>query len=221
MYLGPSEQDRLLVFLAAELARRAVAEGLRLTAPEATALICDEMHRAARSGSDAERVLAAGRAAVRPGQLLDGVAGLISEIRLEVLLGDGTRLVVLRDPFGPGPAGGPGEIRSPERTLRLAPGRKRLKLKVKNVSSRQIRVSSHYPFERVNLRLEFDRAAAAGFRLDLPAGDSIRWAPGEEREVSLVRASDQADSSAGAAGQAARPDEIARLDAAAGSGDGQ
>ena len=43
------------------------------------------------------------------------------------------------------------------------------------------------PFERVNPRLEFDRSTAAGFRLDLPAGASERWAPGEERTVELVR----------------------------------
>ena len=58
---------------------------------------------------------------------------------------------------------------------------------VRNDSRRAVRVSSHYPFERVNARLVFDRQAATGFRLDLPAGDSLRWAPGEERDVTLVR----------------------------------
>jgi urease beta subunit len=47
-------------------------------------------------------------------------------------------------------------------------------------------VSSHYPFWRANARLDFDRDAAEGFRLDLPAGASARWAPGETREVDLV-----------------------------------
>jgi len=58
---------------------------------------------------------------------------------------------------------------------------------VRNDSRRAIRVSSHYPFHRVNQRLLFDRATAVGFRLDLPAGASERWAPGETREVVLVR----------------------------------
>ncbi len=49
-----------------------------------------------------------------------------------------------------------------------------------------MRVSSHYPFWLANPRLEFDREAAAGFRLDIPAGASVRWAPGETREVVLV-----------------------------------
>ena len=97
MYLTPTEEDRLVIFTAAQLARRALADGARLNAPEATAMICDEMHRAARMGASADGVLAAGRAAVRRGDLMDGVPALLGEIRLEVLLGDGTRLVVLRD----------------------------------------------------------------------------------------------------------------------------
>lgn len=107
MYLTETEEDRLRVFAAAELARRARADGLKLNAPEATALICDEMHRAARRGAGMDEVLAAGLAAVRRDELMDGIEPLLSEIRLEVLLGDGSRLVVLRDPWGPPSA--PGE----------------------------------------------------------------------------------------------------------------
>ena len=71
--------------------------------------------------------------------------------------------------------------------IELAPGRDRIRLEVANTSNRVVRVSSHYPFWRVNRRLEFDRAAARGFRLDVPAGDSVRFGPGESREVVLVR----------------------------------
>jgi urease beta subunit len=80
----------------------------------------------------------------------------------------------------------PGEIRSPEREVTLAPGRPRRRITVTSRSARPIRVSSHYPFWRVNARLEFDRAAAAGCRLDIPAGTSIRWSPGETIQVDLV-----------------------------------
>jgi urease beta subunit len=69
----------------------------------------------------------------------------------------------------------------------VAPDRERRTLSVRNGSTRVVRVSSHYPFDRVNRRLEFDRTAAAGFRLDIPAGASVRWAPGETHEVGLVR----------------------------------
>lgn len=71
--------------------------------------------------------------------------------------------------------------------IELAPGRDRRSLEVRNTSERPVRVSSHYPFHRVNRRLVFDRAAAAGFRLDVPSGSSVRWAPGETRTVVLVR----------------------------------
>jgi urease beta subunit len=67
------------------------------------------------------------------------------------------------------------------------PADESMELMVRNTSTRVVRVSSHYPFERVNRRLAFDRAAAAGFRLAIPAGSTERWAPGETRTVRLVR----------------------------------
>jgi urease gamma subunit len=100
MYLSPTEIDRLQIFVTAEMARRALERGLRLNAPEVTALICDEMHLAARSGDSYERVVDAGRRAVREHQLIEGVAELVDEIRVEVLLEEGTKLIVLRRPWG-------------------------------------------------------------------------------------------------------------------------
>jgi urease beta subunit len=71
--------------------------------------------------------------------------------------------------------------------IELVPSRERIRLTVTNDSARPIRVSSHYPFWRVNARLRFDREAARGFRLDIPAGRSVRFAPGETKEIELVR----------------------------------
>lgn len=88
--------------------------------------------------------------------------------------------------MGPAVTGQPGEVRSPDREIALAAGLVRRRLVVTSRSSRPIRVSSHYPFWRVNPRLEFDRAAAAGYRLDIPAGTSVRWGPGQSRQVGLV-----------------------------------
>jgi len=82
--------------------------------------------------------------------------------------------------------GSPGEVRSPGRDIALAAGLARRRITVTSRSLRPIRVSSHYPFWRVNPRLEFDRAAAVGYRLDIPAGASVRWGPGETTEVDLV-----------------------------------
>ncbi len=100
MYLSPTEEERLRIFTAAELARRTLARGAKLNAPEATALVCDEMHAAARSGASFDGVLEVGRRVVRREDLMDGVPDLVDEIRLEVLLQDGSRLVVLRKPWG-------------------------------------------------------------------------------------------------------------------------
>jgi urease subunit gamma/beta len=99
MHLGQTEEDRLRIFSAAELARRVLAKGLKLNAPEATALVCDEMHLAARAGSSLDEVVDAGRRAIGFDQLMPGVAELVDEIRLEVLLDEGSRLVVLRRPW--------------------------------------------------------------------------------------------------------------------------
>jgi len=99
MYLSPTEEDRLRIFTAAELARRALARGLKLNAPEAIALTCDEMHMAARAGASFDEVLKVGRRAVGADRLIVGVSDLVEEIRLEVLLDEGSRLVVLRSPW--------------------------------------------------------------------------------------------------------------------------
>jgi urease subunit gamma/beta len=177
------EQQRLTIFTAAELARRHRTAGLRLNAPEAIALMCDAMFEAARAGASYSDVEAAGRDAVAPEDVMDGVPALVDEVRLEVLMGDGTRLIVLRNPLGAADAA---ESTEPTETTD-APDRPRLTLTVTNTGRHVVRVSSHYPFDQVNARLDFDRAAAHGYRLDLPAGSTLRWGPGETREVTLIR----------------------------------
>jgi urease subunit gamma/beta len=184
--LTPTEEDRLRVFVAAQLARATLARGLPLNAPEAVALVCDEMHMAARSGASWEEVGDAGRRAVTSEQVLAGVADIVPEIRCEVLLGEGTRLVVLREPFGPADPDGPGAVRFGEGDVGLVPDRARVTISVTNTGRRPVRVSSHFPFWQTNPSLSFDRDAVTGFRLDLAAGDSVRWGPGETHEVTLV-----------------------------------
>jgi urease subunit gamma/beta len=186
--LTDREQERLLVFSAAELARRHRAAGLRLSAPEAIALMCDSMFEAARAAGTYAEVEAAGYAAVTTSEVMDSVPALVDEVRLEVTLGDGTRLVVLRHPLGlPEPDDAGADTQPP---IERHPERDRLTLTVTNTGRRPIRISSHYPFDHVNARLEFDREAARGFRLDIPAGATVRWAPGETHEVTLVTVSE-------------------------------
>ncbi len=185
MRLTPWEEERLLIFNAAQLARRHRAARILLNAPEAIALICDAMFEAARAGGTYEAVEAAGRAAVDRSEVLDGVASLVDQVTLEVLMDDGTRLIVLADPLGR-TDDGPGAVRMAAASPPVD-DRERLTLDVRSESTRVIHVSSHYPFERVNRRLIFDRAVVTGFHLDLPAGSTERWAPGETRTVRLVR----------------------------------
>ena len=188
MRLTAWEEERLLIFTAAELARRHRDRGLLLNAPEAVALICDSMLEAARSGASYAEVEAAGRSAVNPSEVLPGVAALVGDVRLEVLMDDGVRLVVLLEPLGPPGDDSPGAVLR-EASVGDGPttGRHTIEVAVRNGSIRVVRVSSHHPFERVNRRLDFDRAATAGFRLDIPAGSTERWSPGETRTVRLVR----------------------------------
>jgi len=80
----------------------------------------------------------------------------------------------------------PGEILTPDGTIELAPGRDRIDLTVENTGDRPIQVGSHYHFAAANPALSFDRAAARGYRLDIPAGTSIRFEPGLSRQVTLV-----------------------------------
>ncbi len=186
MRLTAWEEERLLIFTAAELARRRLERGLLLNAPEAIALMCDAMLEAARGGAAYEEVEAAGYDALSVEQVLSGVAGLVPEVILEVLTDDGSRLVVLHEPLGPSTGDAPGTIRHASGRERTD-ARDRIEVVVENTSRRVVRVSSHYPFERVNPRLQFDRALAVGRRLDIEAGSTERWAPGETRTVRLVR----------------------------------
>ena len=80
----------------------------------------------------------------------------------------------------------PGEVLFAEGPITLNAGRPTAQVTVTNTSDHTIFISSHFPFFEVNRRLVFDRAHAWGMHLDVPAGDSVRWRPGETRTVRLV-----------------------------------
>ena len=80
----------------------------------------------------------------------------------------------------------PGEILFGDGPIVINAGRRVAEADVENASDHTIFVSSHFPFFEVNRRLVFDRARAWGMHLDIPAGDSVRWRPGERRRVRLV-----------------------------------
>ncbi len=80
----------------------------------------------------------------------------------------------------------PGEILPADGEIRLNEDRETLTIKVANTGDRPVQVGSHFHFFEVNTALDFDRMAAYGFRLDIPAGTAVRFEPGQTREVNLV-----------------------------------
>ena len=80
----------------------------------------------------------------------------------------------------------PGELFIKDGEIELNAGRKTVTLTVSNTGDRPIQVGSHYHFAEANAALDFDREAALGHRLDIPAGTAVRFEPGQSREVSLV-----------------------------------
>jgi urease beta subunit len=81
----------------------------------------------------------------------------------------------------------PGEMETAPGDLELNVGHERVTVRVANTGDRPIQVGSHYHFFETNAALQFDRARARGFRLDIPAGTAVRFEPGQERDVDLVK----------------------------------
>lgn len=184
MRLTPTERDRLLIFGAAELARARRARGLRLNVPEATALIADTVCEAARDGARLAEAVERGRSVLGPDDVLPGVADVVTEVHVEAVFDDGSRLAVVSDPIG----GGPGE-RAPGALLPGPPHTEPepvARLTVTNTATVPVSVTSHFHFFEANPRLDFRRADAYGMRLAVPAGSSVRFGPGGTREVGLV-----------------------------------
>src|SRR5918993_1296159 len=99
MRLTPTELDRLTIFAAAELARRRRSRGWRLNHPEALALICDEMHEAARGGATYDEIVATASSVLTEDEVIEGIADLLPIVRIECLFGDGSRVVAVERPI--------------------------------------------------------------------------------------------------------------------------
>ena len=178
--LLPREQERLLLFLAAELARRRRERGLRLTQAEAAALIADEVCEAARDGRSYAEAEAHGYRVLGPEDVLDGVADLVPRVEVEALFGDGSRLVVLHDPIARDAPPPP----LPDVPVAWLPGG--VALELVNEAEVPVGLTSHLHLFEANRRLRFDRAAAWGMRLAVPAGVKVLLGPGERREVRVL-----------------------------------
>jgi urease subunit gamma/beta len=187
MNLTPREKDKLLIAMAAMVARRRLERGVTLNHPEAVALITDFVLEGARDGCSVAELMEAGAHVVSADQVMDGVASMIHDIQVEATFPDGTKLVTVRHPIrGAADKLVPGETLTAPGDILMNEGRETVALEVSNSGDRPIQVGSHYHFFETNPALKFDRARARGFRLDIPAGTAIRFEPGQSRAVRLV-----------------------------------
>ena len=218
MHLSPRDIDKLLLHGAGFLAQKRLARGLRLGYPETVALIATQLLELIRDGHRVAELMDIGRRILGRRQVLPGVPELVQEVQVEGTFADGTKLVTVHDPialedgdltlalhgsflplpdlavFGKTlPAAPAGHIEVVPGHIELYAGRARTTLEVTSRGDRPIQVGSHYPFGAVNAALDFDRAAAQGAHLDIPAGTAIRFEPGETRTVTLVANATRAD----------------------------
>ena len=213
MHLTPHELDKLALHQAGYLAQKRLARGVRLNYPEAVALISTQVMEFIRDGRTVAELMDLGRQLLGRADVMDHVPEMIVEVQVEGTFPDGSKLVTVHHPiaaergnlelalyasFLPVPTAGqnvvsgfsrtvtPGEILPAEAEIILNEGREALPLKVTNRGDRPIQVGSHYHFAQTNRALDFDRGAATGRRLDIPAGTAVRFEPGETKTVALV-----------------------------------
>jgi urease subunit gamma/beta len=213
MHLTPHELDKLTLHQAGFLAQKRLARGLQLNHPEAVALIATQILEFIRDGRTVAELMDLGRQFLGRADVMDGVADLVHEVQIEGTFPDGTKLVTVHNPivaeqgnlelalygsFLPVPTAGlkartatdsaisPGEILCAPGAIVANEGRATATLAVTNTGDRPIQVGSHYHFVETNRALTFDRKAAYGMRLDIPAGTAVRFEPGETKTVALV-----------------------------------
>ncbi len=213
MRLAPRDLDKLVLHGAGFLAQKRLARGVRLNYPEAVALLATQLLELIRDGHSVADLMDRGRTILGRAQVMDGVPELVSDVQVEGTFPDGTKLVTVHHPivaehgdlelalygsFLPVPArtrfaqpSQPlpiGEVLVAPGSIVLNEGRPTVELEVTNTGDRPIQVGSHCHFIDTNRALAFDREAAAGMHLDIPAGAAVRFEPGERRTVQLVAA---------------------------------
>ena len=214
MHLTPREVDKLVLHQAGFLAQKRLARGLRLNYVEAVALIATQLLEFIRDGRSVAELMDLGRRFLGTDDVLEGIADMVDEVQVEGTFPDGTKLVTVHRPivaehgdralalygsFLAAPAapaavgqpassltGAPGEILTAGGQITLNDGRATVALTVANTGDRPIQVGSHYHFFETNRALVFDRRAAYGRRLDIPAGTAVRFEPGERKTATLV-----------------------------------
>ncbi len=211
MHLSPREIDKLLLHNAGFLAQQRLARGIRLNHPETVALVATVILELIREGKSVAELMNLGRQLLGRNQVMAGVAEMVENVQVEGTFPDGSKLVTVHHPIAREngdlklalhgsflpvpdvsvfkPAGDevvPGAAEIVDGEIELNSGRAASALVVTNLGDRPIQVGSHYHFVETNAALQFDRGAAYGKRLDIPAGTAIRFEPGESKTVQLV-----------------------------------
>lgn len=211
MRLSPREIDKLMLHNAGFLAQKRLARGVRLNYPETVALIATQVLEFIRDGRSVAELMDLGRRMLGRRQVMPGVPEMVHDVQVEGTFPDGSKLVTVHHPLaaedgdlslalygsflpvpdlssfaaaGEEPVPGAYEIAAGE--LELNAGRTTVELAVTNLGDRPVQVGSHYHFVETNPALKFDRPAARGRRLDIPAGTAVRFEPGETKTVTLV-----------------------------------
>jgi urease subunit gamma/beta len=211
MHLTPREIEKLLLHNAGFLAQKRLARGLRLNHPETVALIAAQLLEFIRDGKSVSELMDLGRKFLGRNQVMPGVPEMIYDVQVEGTFPDGSKLVTVHHPiasadgdlslalhgsFLPVPNlsvfktvtndDEPGAVTVHDGEIELNSGRATAEVRVTNLGDRPIQVGSHYHFIETNAALKFDRGAAYGKRLDIPAGTAVRFEPGETKTVKLV-----------------------------------
>jgi urease subunit gamma/beta len=200
----------LTLHQAAFVAQKRLARGLRLNYPEAVALIASQILEHIRDGRSVAELMDLGRQMLGRAEVLPGVPEMLQEVQVEGTFPDGSKLVTVhhpivaehgdlelalygsflpvpvRHPDADAPTTIPGEVLPAPGKIVLNEGRDTISIAVTNTGDRPIQVGSHYHFIETNRALVFDREAAYGRRLDIPAGTAVRFEPGETKTVALV-----------------------------------
>lgn len=211
MHLTPREIEKLMLHNAGFLAQKRLARGLRLNHPEAVALIATQLIEFIREGRRVAELMQLGKELLGRNQVMPGIPEMVHEVQVEGTFPDGTKLVTVHHPIvradgnlelalagsflpvpnpivfhPPAETDHPGAFEILEGEIDLNVGRTTVTLPVTNLGDRPVQVGSHYHFIETNSALRFDRAAAYGKRLDIPAGTAVRFEPGETKTVRLV-----------------------------------
>lgn len=99
MHLTQREQERLMIYVAAEVARKRKARGLKLNYPEAMAVLTAEILEWARDGKSVSEIMTLGATVLNASDVMEGIAGMIHEVQVEATFPDGTKLVTVHDPI--------------------------------------------------------------------------------------------------------------------------